>query len=58
MFSGKDGGDAAAQHVVDRSAVSQKGCGHPLRVQKDAHVHICLCVLPEQEQSVGDLRGK
>ena len=43
---------------MDRGAVSQKGCGHSVRVQKDAHVHLCVRVLPEQEQPVGDIRGK
>ena len=40
------GGDAAAQHVVDRGAVPQEGRRRALSVPADAHVHLRLCVLP------------
>jgi hypothetical protein len=32
-FPGQDGGDAAAQHVMDRGPVPEEGRRHPLRVQ-------------------------
>ena len=46
---GKNGGNAAAQYVVDRSSVSQKSCGHTLRMSPDAYVYLCLCILFEKE---------
>ena len=55
---GQDGGDAATQHELDRGPVPQEGCGHPLRVQEDAHVHLCLCILSREEQSEPAIRGE
>ena len=41
----QDGGDAAAQHVMDRGPVPQEVPGHPLRVPENADVHLCLRLL-------------
>ena len=49
FFVGKNGGNAAAQYVVDRSSVSQKSSGHTLRMSPDAYVYLCLCILFEKE---------
>ena len=49
FFLGKNGGNAAAQYVVDRSSVSQKSSGHTLRMSPDAYVYLCLCILFEKE---------
>lgn len=54
----EDGGDAAAQHVMDRGAVPEEGCGCAVPVPLHAHVHLRLCVLPQEEQPVYHLRGK
>ena len=55
---GQDGGDAAAQHVLDRGPVPQEEPRHPLRVSPDPHVHLRLCLLSEEEQPVRHIRGK
>ena len=52
---GQDGGDAAAQHVLDRGPVPQEEPRHPLRVSPDPHVHLRLCLLSEEEQPVRHL---
>ena len=49
FFLGKNGGNATAQYVMDRSSVSQKSCGHTLRMSTDAYVYLCLCILFEKE---------
>ena len=49
---GQDGGDAAAQHVLDRGPVPQEESGHLVRVSSYADVHLCLCLLLEKEQPV------
>ena len=54
---GQDGGDAAAQHVLDRGPVPQEEPRHPLRVPPDPHVHLRLRLLLEEEQPVRYLRG-
>lgn len=48
----EDGGDAAAQHVVDRGAVPEEGRGRAVPVPLHAHVHLRLCLLPQKEQPV------
>ena len=48
----EDGGDAAAQHVVDRGAVPEEGGGRAVPVPLHAHVHLRLCLLPQEEQPV------
>ena len=45
IYIGQDGGDAAAQHVMDRGPVPQEVPGHPLRVPENADVHLCLRLL-------------
>lgn len=45
----EDGGDAAAQHVVDRGAVPEESSRRPLPVSCHAHVHLRLCLLPQKE---------
>ena len=50
LFPGKDGGDAAAQHVLDRGPVPPQGRGHPVRVQEDTHVYLRLRLLSQEEQ--------
>lgn len=57
LNQGENGGDAAAQHVLDWSTVPEKGCGHLVPVQADAHVHLRLCLLPEEKQPVCDFWG-
>ncbi len=54
----EDGGDAAAQHVVDRGAVPEEGCGCAVPVSLHAHVHLRLCLLPQKEQPVHHFRGE
>lgn len=48
----EDGGDAAAQHVLDRGAVSEEGRGRAVPVPLHTHVHLRLCLLPQEEQPV------
>lgn len=48
----EDGGDAAAQHVLDRSAVPEEGRGRAVPVPLHAHVYLRLCLLPQEEQPV------
>lgn len=55
---GQDGGDAAAQHVLDRGPVPQEESGHPLRVPPDSHVHLCLCLLFEEKQQSANFWGE
>lgn len=55
---GENGGDAAAQHVLDRGAVPEEGRRHSVPVPTNADVHLRVCVLPAQEQSVANLRGQ
>lgn len=45
----EDGGDAAAQHVVDRGAVPEESSRRPLPVSCHTHVHLRLCLLPQKE---------
>ena len=54
----EDGGDAAAQHVLDRGAVPEEGRGRAVPVPLHAHVHIRLRFLPQEEQPVHHLRGE
>lgn len=54
----EDGGDAAAQHVLDRGAVPEEGGRRPLPVPRHAHVHLCVRLLPQKEQPVHYLRGR
>ena len=58
MSTGQDGGDAAAQHVVDRGPVPEEGRRHPVRVQEDPHVHLRLRILSQEKQSERNLRGQ
>ena len=51
------GGDAAAQHVLDRSAIPEEGRRRAVPVSPDAHVHLRLRLLSEEEQSVDHIRG-
>ena len=48
----EDGGDAAAQHVVDRGAVPEESRGRAVPVPPDPHVHLRLRLLPQEEQPV------
>lgn len=54
----EDGRDAAAQHVLDWGAVSKEGCGRALPVPLHTHVHLRLCLLPQEEQPVHYFWGK
>lgn len=53
----EDGGDATAQHVLDWGAVSKEGCGRAVPVPLHAHVHLRLCLLPQEEQPVHHFWG-
>lgn len=54
----EDGRDAAAQHVLDWGAVSKEGCGRALPVPLHTHVHLRLCLLPQEEQPVHYFWGR
>lgn len=54
----ENGGDAAAQHVLDRGAVPEEGCGRAVPVPLNAHVHIRLCLLPQEEQPIHYFWGR
>lgn len=45
----EDGGNAAAQHVVDWGAVPEESSRRPLPVSCHTHVHLRLCLLPQKE---------
>ena len=49
LDQGQDGGDAAAQHVLDRGAVPAQGRRRALPMPPDAHVHVRVRVLFEKE---------
>ena len=46
---GANGGDAAAQHVMDRGAVPEEGRRRSLSVSANTDVHLCLRLLPSQK---------
>ena len=48
--SGPNGGNATAQHVLDRGSIPEEGRGYSVRVPENSHVHIRFCLLLGEEQ--------
>ncbi len=57
LLLGQDGGNATAQHVMDRGSVFEEGCGHSLWMSKNSYVYLRICILPEEEQSKRNIWG-
>lgn len=51
------GSNAAAQHVVDWGPVSQESRRCSVSMSADAHVHLRICLLPAEKQSVHYIWG-
>lgn len=55
LRQGQDGGDAAAQHELDRGAVPEESRRHPVPVPADADVHLRIRLLFEENKPVCDI---
>lgn len=53
----QNGRNATAEHVLDRGTVSENCCGYLVSVSANSYVHLCVCLLSEEKQSVCNFRS-